>query len=99
MTTLAAKPRTRPPAEPRGITPGVIRGDEAYAMKEFMRRTNFGVWAMRGMRRRGLKVIQVAGRSFVRGSDFLAFLDAHGGRSASLSQRDSAIAESTTGDG
>jgi hypothetical protein len=68
--------RTRKPDEARGpATPGVIRADEVYTLREFQSRTRLGTWAMRQGRRSGLKVIDAHGRSFVRGADWFAYLE------------------------
>jgi hypothetical protein len=54
---------------------GTIKGDEAYTLQEFSRRTGFREWGLRALRNRGLPMIRVSGRCFVRGRDFLQFLD------------------------
>lgn len=52
------------------IVSGVI-----YPLDCFQRSVGFGRFAMRQARRKGLRIIRVGGRAFVRGSDFLAFVD------------------------
>ena len=54
---------------------GVIRGDEVYRKDEFCRRVGISQHAWRTARRNGLHVIQTAGRSFVRGADWMHYLD------------------------
>lgn len=55
--------------------PGVIERDAIYTLRELKRRAGMGDWALRQARRRGLNVIYVGGRGYVRGSDFQAYLD------------------------
>lgn len=54
-------------------TPGVIRGDEAYTVAEFRRRTGLGDFAWRQLRHE-LRVVEVGKKRFVRGTDWLEFL-------------------------
>jgi hypothetical protein len=61
-------------AGPRKI-PGVIRADEAYELGEFARRMRLGEFALREVRQKGLRVISVGRRRYVRGADWLEFLD------------------------
>ena len=56
-------------------SPGVIEPQHVYTLAEFQQRTGMGECAMRTARRAGLKVVRFKNRSFVRGSDFLEFLD------------------------
>lgn len=53
----------------------VVRVDEIYSLAEFMRRTGIGVWGMREARKAGLKTIKVGTRKFVKGADWITFLD------------------------
>jgi hypothetical protein len=62
--------------------PQVIRADEVYQLDEFLRRAGIGRWAYRTALRNGLRVIRTAGRVYVRGSDWFAYLDAQGGTEA-----------------
>ena len=55
--------------------PGTISSGEVYRLDEFRRRTVWEKSALRTARRSGLRVIYFKNRGFVRGSDFLAFLD------------------------
>ena len=56
--------------------PGVIERQHVYTLDEFRQRTGMGDAAMRTARRAGLRVVRFKNRSFVRGADFLDFLDA-----------------------
>ena len=56
-------------------SPGVIRPDEVYTKDEFCRRTGMKAHAYRTAKRKGLRVISTAGRVFVRGADWLSYLD------------------------
>lgn len=56
-------------------TPGVISPDEVYTLAELQARSRLGTWALRTLRRSGLKVIRFGGRAFVRGSDFIAAIE------------------------
>ncbi len=60
-------------------TPGVIAAAEVYTLQEFSRRTGLAERGMRRLRRLGLPVIRVAGRAFIRGSDFLSLLESQVG--------------------
>jgi len=54
---------------------GVIRPEEIYRKDEFFRRVGIKQAGYRTARRNGLKVIAAQGRVFVRGSDWIAYLD------------------------
>lgn len=60
---------------PVAQSPGCIEPDAVYSLDEFRRRTGWGVHAVRTARRNGLRIIYTGGRAFVRGSDFLRYLD------------------------
>jgi len=53
--------------------PGVIRADESYTVDEFRLRAGLGDYTWRQVRK-GLQVIKVGKKRYVRGSDWLAFL-------------------------
>lgn len=53
----------------------VIRLDEVYDLAEFKQRTRIGDWGLRMARRKGLRMVAVGRRKFVRGADWFAFLD------------------------
>ena len=55
--------------------PGVIESQHVYTLREFQARSGMGEAALRTARRVGLKAVRFKNRSFVRGADFLAFLD------------------------
>lgn len=65
--------KAKPPAERKA--PGVIRADEVYTLAEFYRRSGIGEYGMRKAKRRGLRVVKVGSRTFVRGRDFVEFVD------------------------
>jgi hypothetical protein len=54
---------------------GTIKDDETYTVQEFSRRTGYKDWALRSLRKQGLPMPNVSGRSFVRGRDFSQFLE------------------------
>lgn len=55
-----------------------IRADEVYTLAEFMRRVGFKEGAMKEARGRGLRVTYTSTRAFVRGRDWLEYLDREG---------------------
>lgn len=60
---------------------GVIRSDEIYLLAKFKQRVSFGDNAVRAARRKKenpLRVLRLNGRAFVKGADFIAYLEAHG---------------------
>lgn len=56
-----------------GLAP--IRADETYPLELFERVSGLGRTAIRMARRKGLRVLYVQRRAFVRGSDWLAYCD------------------------
>ena len=52
----------------------VVRAGESYTVGEFCERTNMGHRVFRNARRRGLKVVALGQKRYVRGADWLAFL-------------------------
>lgn len=52
--------------------PGVIEPAAFYTLAEVSGRSGLGTWALRTLRRNGLKVYRFGGRGFVRGADFIA---------------------------
>lgn len=60
-------------AKPPDIS-GAISAAEAYGMAEFKKRTGWAEHAIRSAKKKGLRVVHVGGRSFVRGADFIDFL-------------------------
>ncbi len=54
---------------------GPIDAHVIYLLSDFMKRSGLGRHAMRQARRKGLRVIRVGSRRFVRGGDFLEWLD------------------------
>ncbi|MEZ6038895.1 MAG: hypothetical protein R3C20_00215 [Planctomycetaceae bacterium] len=59
-------------ASTRELAP--IEDGVTYPLDEFTRRAGLGRHAMREARAKGLKVIRLGNRAYVRGSDFNAFL-------------------------
>ena len=53
----------------------VIRADESYTIPEFCRRTGLGSHSLTMARKAGLRVVGVGLKRFVRGTDWLDFLD------------------------
>lgn len=55
---------------------GVIRAGESYLLDDFKKRTKLGKAAYLSARRNGLITIHIHGRTFVRGEDWLRYLEA-----------------------
>ena len=55
--------------------PGAIEPGVMFTLDEIKRRSKLGEWALRTARRNGLRVIYTGGRAFVRGQDFVEYLD------------------------
>lgn len=53
---------------------GTIEDGTTYPTPIFMKRAGIGKHALMMLRRKGLKVIRMGNRTFVRGRDFSAFL-------------------------
>lgn len=68
---MATKRQERRPDAP----PGVIAHDEVYTLAEFRERVGWSDHSLRTARRNGLKVIYTNGRGYVRGIDFVRYLD------------------------
>ena len=58
--------------------PGVITPDAVYTLSEFQERTGLGRWAVKQARKAGLRTLRMHRRAFVRGRDFVDYLNAHG---------------------
>ncbi len=54
---------------------GPIQRDTVYPLHSFMSRVGWGEFAMRSARRSGLRVVRMGKSVFVRGEDFIDFLD------------------------
>ena len=52
-----------------------IRADEAYTTAEFRRRTLIGDFAFRKLRREGFPIVAIGRKQYVRGADWLAYLE------------------------
>lgn len=61
-----------PPAAP---THCEIRADSVYPLSDFQRLTGLGPKATRAAARRGLKIVRIGRRSYVRGQSFIEFVD------------------------
>jgi hypothetical protein len=55
-------------------SPGVIRADECYTVREFRRRAGLGDFAWREIRKK-LRVVTIGRKQFVLGADWLRFLE------------------------
>lgn len=55
--------------------PGVVDAAQIYRLDEFRLRMGLGDLAFREVKRRGLKVVKVGKRIYVRGRDWLEFVD------------------------
>lgn len=56
------------------IKSGEVLSNGAYTLPDFQDRTGLGRDAMRAARRKGLRVIRLHNRVFIRGSDWLDYL-------------------------
>lgn len=61
-----------------------IEDGRVYPLPLFMKATGWGRHAMRQARQKGLRVVRVAGRCFVRGRDFNDFLGRLGDESGDV---------------
>ena len=57
------------------MTTAGIQPDVTYPLGNFKLVSGFGDHAMRTARKNGLRVMYTGGRAFVKGSDFIAYLD------------------------
>ena len=57
---------------------GPIVPDRMYPLAALQFRCGLGKTAMRTARRRGLRVRYLCGRAFVKGADFISFVEEHG---------------------
>lgn len=57
---------------------GPIAPDALYPLVALQERVGLGKTTMRTMRRQGLRVRYLCGRCFVRGADFIDFVEQHG---------------------
>lgn len=48
-----------------------------YPLPDLQGRSGMGVGALRTARRQGLKVLYIAGRAYVKGADFIAYVEAN----------------------
>ena len=55
-----------------------VRDNESYTLAQFFRRTGMSRHGLRLAERRGLNTVRVAGRKFVRGSDWFTYLEMQG---------------------
>lgn len=65
-------------AKERTTSSGEIRADAVYSLSDFMSRSGLRSWAVRSMRRNGLPVRRCGSRSFIKGADFLAYVETNG---------------------
>lgn len=54
---------------------GVIEAGAVYTLQELKRRAGVAEWWLRTARRNGLRVIRAGNRGYVRGEDFIGYLD------------------------
>ena len=73
---MSKKQTIKTPANEKTGAP--ISATESYGIAEFQKRTQLGDWALRKMKRAGLRVIHVGGRAFIRGCDWHRFLGREG---------------------
>lgn len=65
-------------AATKHTTPAVIEPGHLYGLDEAKRRMRWSATAFRTARRNGLRVRYAGGRGYVRGSDLIEYIDAHG---------------------
>ena len=76
MPQSRQKPRRGTASRPRRSQLGIDPA-KTYPLADFMLLSGFGRDAMRSARRKGLPVLHVSNRAFVKGSDFVAWLESH----------------------
>lgn len=54
---------------------GQIEPQTLYSLEEFKQVSGMGNWALRQARKAGLKMLKSGNRKFVKGQDFIDFLD------------------------
>lgn len=54
---------------------GVIEAGAVYTLAELKKRAGVADWWLRSARRNGLRVIRAGNRGYVRGEDFIGYLD------------------------
>jgi len=63
-------------SQPVTFAPAVIEPGRVYRLDDFQRVTGMGRHAYRSAVANGLRVVRTAGRVFVRGDDWLRYIDA-----------------------
>jgi len=63
---------------PRSDLPAVIEPDKLYRLDEFCRIAGVKEWALRQLRRNGLKVHRLGNRRWIKGADFIALVEQQG---------------------
>ncbi len=58
-----------------GVTVGEIDPEKLYSLETFKRVSGMKDWALRSARKAGLKMKRIGNRKFVKGQDFIDFLD------------------------
>ena len=53
----------------------MIDREAIYSLREFQARSGLGEWATRQARRHGMRVIYLHGKAFVRGADFIDYVE------------------------
>jgi hypothetical protein len=67
-----------PTAETASTSIGTIHADAAYSLTDLREKLGIGEWALRKMRRNGLRVRRYGRRSFVFGKDLIAEIERNG---------------------
>ena len=73
-----------------GGAEGVVLPQALYTLRELGSRVGLGTWGLREARGAGLKVLRFHGRGWVRGADFIAFLEQQNGDGTRPKQSESA---------
>ncbi|WP_298868588.1 hypothetical protein [uncultured Gimesia sp.] len=60
---------------PHTEEPTMIQSGAVYTLDKFKSLSGLGTHAMRQAVKKGLQTVQIGSRKYVRGSDFLAFID------------------------
>lgn len=69
--------------KPKAVVPvGEIEPDKLYSLEAFKKASGLKDWALRSARKAGLKMHQAGNRKFVKGQDFIDYLESLGSTTA-----------------
>ncbi|QGQ25370.1 hypothetical protein F1728_22970 [Gimesia benthica] len=66
----------------KAVPVGEIEPDKLYSLEAFKKASGLKDWALRSARKGGLKMHQAGNRKFVKGSDFIEYLESLGSKTA-----------------